>query len=48
MLKLITHNDLDGVGCGIIASYILGNGIDISYCSNHQVDKVFSDALSIG
>lgn len=48
MLKLITHNDLDGVGCGIIASYILGNGIDISYCSNHQVDKVFSDTLSSG
>ena len=35
MYKLITHNDLDGVGCAILAQAVFGrSGIDITYCGN--------------
>ena len=38
MIKLITHTDLDGVGCAILATIVFKNNIDITYC--HVPDEV--------
>ncbi|PLT32960.1 DHH family phosphoesterase [Bacillus sp. V5-8f] len=41
MYRLLTHNDLDGVGCGILAKLALKEHVDVSYNSisglNYQV-----------
>lgn len=41
MYRLLTHNDLDGVGCGILAKLALKDKVDVSYNSisglNYQV-----------
>ncbi|PLS18020.1 oligoribonuclease [Bacillus sp. M6-12] len=46
MLRLLTHNDLDGVGCGILAKAAFGKEVDVSYNSidsiNHQT-AIFLD-----
>ncbi|WP_409304342.1 DHH family phosphoesterase [Peribacillus sp. SCS-155] len=42
MYKLLSHNDLDGVGCGILAKIALGDQTEVFYNSisglNHQVE----------
>ncbi|MGP4082920.1 DHH family phosphoesterase [Pseudalkalibacillus sp. R45] len=38
MYKLFTHNDLDGVGCGIVAKIAFGNEIDVRYNSVMGLD----------
>ncbi|MDQ0220357.1 oligoribonuclease [Peribacillus cavernae] len=42
MYRLLTHNDLDGVSCGILAKLALKGKVDVSYNSisalNHQVE----------
>ncbi|AXI08864.1 oligoribonuclease [Oceanobacillus zhaokaii] len=42
MYKLLTHNDLDGVGCGILAKIAFGNQVKVRYNSisslNAQVE----------
>ncbi|MCO5822887.1 DHHA1 domain-containing protein [Clostridioides difficile] len=45
MIKLITHNDLDGVGCYIIANYILHEQIDANYCNYKNVNDVVLETL---
>ncbi|ENY8365389.1 TPA: DHH family phosphoesterase [Clostridioides difficile] len=45
MIKLITHNDLDGVGCCIIAKYILREQIDVNYCNYKNINDVVLDTL---
>ncbi len=49
MYKLFTHNDLDGVGCGIVAKIAFGDQVDVRYNSvmglDHQVDR-FLDYLN--
>ncbi|MDI0267862.1 DHHA1 domain-containing protein [Clostridioides difficile] len=45
MIKLITHNDLDGVGCYIIANYILHEQIEVNYCNYKNVNDVVLDTL---
>jgi uncharacterized protein len=41
MYRLLTHNDLDGVSCGILAKLAFKDNVDVSYHSisglNHQV-----------
>ena len=32
--KLYTHNDLDGVGCAVLAKLMWKNNVDIEYCNN--------------
>ena len=32
--KLYTHNDLDGVGCAVLAKLMWGNNVNIEYCNN--------------
>lgn len=36
MYKLITHTDLDGAGCAVLARLAWKDGVDISYCANSQ------------
>lgn len=38
MLQLFTHNDLDGVGCGIVARCAFGDKVDIRYNSVSGLD----------
>lgn len=45
MIKLITHNDLDGVGCCVVAKYFLQEEIDVSYCSYKNVNEVTLEVI---
>ncbi|WP_243354951.1 DHH family phosphoesterase [Bacillus litorisediminis] len=38
MYKLFTHNDLDGVGCGIVAKIAFGDQVDVRYNSVMGLD----------
>lgn len=38
MIKLFTHNDMDGVGCAILAKLAFGDEVDISYCNYDDID----------
>ena len=46
MYHLYSHNDLDGVGCGIVAKYAFGDQVDVRYNSisglNFQVQRYLS------
>lgn len=46
MIKLLTHDDLDGISCGILGKYYLGDCIDVEYCSNNNVNQAFEMALN--
>lgn len=38
-IKLLTHNDLDGVGCAVLAKIFLGEeNVDIEYCNYDNID----------
>ena len=39
MVKLFTHTDLDGVGCGILAKLAFGNEVDIEYCDYDNINE---------
>ncbi|KOP82672.1 oligoribonuclease [Bacillus sp. FJAT-21945] len=39
MYKLLTHNDLDGVGCGILAKLAFGNDVKIRYNSVSALNR---------
>lgn len=39
MYHLYSHNDLDGVGCGIIAKCAFAEGIDVRYNSIHGLNQ---------
>jgi oligoribonuclease NrnB/cAMP/cGMP phosphodiesterase (DHH superfamily) len=45
MYKLLSHNDLDGVGCGILAKLAFGKQVDVRYNSisglDRQVERFF-------
>lgn len=45
MYKLYTHNDLDGVGCGIVAKLAFGDKVDVRYNSvmglDTQIERLF-------
>jgi uncharacterized protein len=38
MYKLLTHNDLDGVSCGILAKLAFGKDVDVRYHSVSRLD----------
>ncbi|AZV41274.1 DHH family phosphoesterase [Peribacillus asahii] len=48
MYHLFTHNDLDGVGCGIVAKLAFGEDVQVSYNSigrlNYQVEAFLEQA----
>ncbi len=39
MYHLYSHNDLDGIGCGIIAKCAFGEGIDVRYNTIHGLNQ---------
>ena len=39
MYKLLSHNDLDGVGCGILAKLAFGKQVKVSYNSVSGLDR---------
>ncbi len=45
MYRLFTHNDLDGVACGILFRLAFGERVDVRYNSvsglNFQVERYF-------
>jgi oligoribonuclease NrnB/cAMP/cGMP phosphodiesterase (DHH superfamily) len=45
MYSLFTHNDLDGIGCGILAKLAFGDQVQVHYCSisnlNPRVESFF-------
>jgi uncharacterized protein len=49
---LLTHNDLDGVGCGIIAKCAFGNKVEVKYNSvsslNFQVERFLEKGAGKG
>lgn len=47
MYKLLSHNDLDGVGCGILAKLAFGKDVQVRYNSiaalNREVELFFEN-----
>lgn len=39
MVKLFSHDDLDGIGCGILTKLAFGEDVDISYCDYDNIDS---------
>lgn len=37
--KLVTHCDLDGIGCAVLAKLAFGEDVDISYCNYDNIDE---------
>ena len=46
MIKLITHNDLDGVGCYVVMKALLDNAVDISYCTYRDVNETVLEVIN--
>ena len=44
-IKLFTHTDLDGIGCGILAKYIYKGNVDIEYCNYDDVNTKVGEFL---
>ena len=34
MYKLLTHTDLDGVSCAVLAKLAWGENVDVTFCHN--------------
>ncbi|MBG9657658.1 DHH family phosphoesterase [Cytobacillus firmus] len=51
MYRLYTHNDLDGVGCGIVARIAFGKDVEVRYNSvmglDYQIEKLLENEKSI-
>ncbi|WP_404359177.1 oligoribonuclease [Cytobacillus firmus] len=51
MYRLYTHNDLDGVGCGIIARIAFGKDVEVRYNSvmglDYQIEKLLKNEKNI-
>lgn len=45
-IKLFTHSDLDGIGCGIIGKYTYGDNIDVEYVDYHNVNEIVESFYS--
>lgn len=45
MVKLFSHTDLDGIGCGILAKLAFGKDVDISYCDYDNIDSSVKEYL---
>ena len=48
-IKLLTHNDLDGVGCYIVAKILLANqhhySVDVTYCTHSNIQEMMSETI---
>ncbi|MCM3706746.1 MULTISPECIES: DHH family phosphoesterase [Cytobacillus] len=51
MYRLYTHNDLDGVGCGIVAKIAFGKDVEVRYNSvmglDYQIEKLLENEKNI-
>ena len=45
MIKLITHDDMDGIGCAIVGKLLLQEELDINYCNYNNVNEVVTNAV---
>lgn len=45
MKKLITHNDLDGIGCHVVAAYFLRTDIDVDYCNYKNINEIVLNTI---
>lgn len=44
-VKLITHTDLDGVGCAILGELAFGDNINVEYADYHNVNDIITNFL---
>lgn len=47
-IKLFTDSDLDGISCGILASIMFGDNVDITYCTPKDVDNNITNHIKTG
>lgn len=45
MIKLITHSDLDGIGCEILFKYIHGDKVEVTIAETYNVNEIVESAL---
>jgi len=45
-IKVMSHDDLDGVGCGMLAKLAFGDDVSVSYCSYGNIEKRMKNFLS--
>lgn len=45
MIKLFTHDDLDGVGCSILAKLVFGDNVDVEYCNYNNINEKVTEYL---
>ena len=45
MIKLITHNDLDGIGCEVVFKLLYGNEVDVLSVGNNEVNDIVEQSL---
>lgn len=46
MVRLFSHSDLDGIGCGILAQLVFGkDNVEISYCDYDNIDSTVKEYL---
>lgn len=48
MIKLFSHNDLDGVGCAILATLAYGDNVDISFCPHIKINSLVETCFRKG
>lgn len=48
MYKLLSHNDLDGIGCGIVAKLAFGDDVNVRYNSVQMLDREVERFLGEG
>ncbi len=45
MIKLITHNDLDGIGCEVVFKLLYGNEVDVFSLGYNKVNNIVEQSL---
>ena len=45
-VKLFTHADLDGIGCGVLAKLAFGENVDIEYCNYNDINETIAKFLT--
>lgn len=48
MIKLFTHTDLDGIGCAVLAKFVFGDLVDISFCNYDDINEEVSKFIVNG
>lgn len=48
MIKLFSHNDYDGVCCGILANLAYGDNVDITYCPHMKINSLVETCFKNG